>query len=307
MSINPIKATEAIGKSYKSYLSTTLGFQDKELQVQFIKKLDQPEKLIRGPILEATPSFKKAATMSELIDEGVLSPRLRNLKCEGLPLERPLYEHQEKAIRKLVQHNRNIIVATGTGSGKTEAFIVPILNYLLKEEEKGTLCPGVRSLLLYPMNALANDQLARLRRYLENHSSITFGRYTGETKETNRQAIEIYREIHDGQEPLKNELISREQMRETPPHILITNYAMLEYLLMRPKDSELFDGEYAKYWRFIVMDEVHTYSGAKGIETAMLIRRLKDRVVRSKPGKLKCIGTSATLSKGREDFNKIIE
>ena len=96
-------------------------------------------------------------------------------------------------------------------------------------------------------------------------------------------------------------------MRKTPPHILVTNYAMLEYLLLRPEDNEFFDGEYARNWRFIVMDEVHTYGGAKGIEMAMLIRRLKDRVVRSEPGKIQCIGTSATLGSGREDFKRITE
>ena len=87
-----------------------------------------------------------------------------------------------------------------------------------------------------------------------------------------------------------------------PPHILITNYAMLEYLLLRPKDSEFFDGEAGQFWRFIALDEAHIYDGASGIEIAMLLRRLKDRVVRSEPGRLRCIATSATLGRGREDF-----
>jgi len=84
--------------------------------------------------------------------------------------------------------------------------------------------------------------------------------------------------MNPNEEPVKGELLSREEMRESPPHILITNYAMLEYLLLRPKDSPFFDGEYARKWKFLVLDEAHIYTGAMGIEMAMLIRRLKDRV-----------------------------
>ena len=80
-------------------------------------------------------------------------------------------------------------------------------------------------------------------------------------------------------EPLANELVSRQQMWASPPHILLTNYAMLEYLLLRPRDNVFFDGDFAINWRFLVIDEAHTYTGAKGIEMAMLLRRLKDRVV----------------------------
>ncbi|MEW6573198.1 MAG: DEAD/DEAH box helicase [Bacillota bacterium] len=220
-------------------------------------------------------------------------------------MNRPLYRHQEEAIRKLVVGRRNVVVATGTGSGKTEAFLIPILNHLFREEEAGLLGPGVRALLLYPMNALANDQLDRLRKLLKNYPRITFGRYTGETEERHTTALERYRRTFS-EEPLTNELISREQMWETPPHIFLTNYAMLEYLLLRPDDSVFFDGVYARHWRFIVIDEAHTYAGAKGIEMAMLLRRLKDRVVAGEGGKLQCVATSATLG-GKEDACRIID
>jgi hypothetical protein len=90
-------------------------------------------------------------------------------------------------------------------------------------------------------------------------------------------------------------------------HILLTNYAMLEYLLLRPMDTVFFDGDYADYWRFIVIDEAHTYSGAKGIEIAMLLRRLKDRVVGGQTGKLQCIATSATLGGGRDSYPQIVK
>ena len=230
-----------------------------------------------------------------------MSARFRDLKTDKLPLARPLYQHQRQAVEKVVELNRNIVVATGTGSGKTETFLVPILNYLFEEAERNELGPGVRALLLYPMNALANDQLARLRDLLINVQSITFGRYTGETRERENDALELYRKVYQ-REPNPNELISRDVMRNNPPNILLTNYAMLEYLLLRPDDNVFFDGEYAGDWRFLVVDEAHTFTGAKGIEMAMLLRRLKDRVVGAQSGRLCCIATSATLGSDENDF-----
>ena len=106
-------------------------------------------------------------------------------------------------------------------------------------------------------------------------------------------------------EPYPNEFVSREQMRDMPPHILLTNYAMLEYLLLRPDDHVFFDGEQAGSWRFLVIDEAHTYSGAKGIEMAMLLRRLKDRVVEGERGRLRCVATSATRGGGEKDFPEV--
>jgi len=224
-------------------------------------------------------------------------------KFEKDILNRPLYTHQEKALRKAITSKRNLVVATGTGSGKTETFLYPIINYLMGEAKKGTLRnPGVRALLLYPMNALANDQIDRLRTIAKVFPDITFGRYTGETDQNYKNALQSYHVFHDGQDPLPNELICRDQMRDTSPHILFTNYAMLEYLLIRPKDSNLFAGG---RWRFLVLDEVHTYSGALGVEIAMLLRRLKDRVVQSEQGRLQCFATSATLGGGEKDFPKI--
>ncbi|AEF95226.1 Protein of unknown function DUF1998 [Desulfotomaculum nigrificans CO-1-SRB] len=305
MSINPIKATDTISMNYQNYLSTTFKFKDPELQGQLLKILEGKGKFVKGPILEVTPAFQTGASIAQLIDEGLLSKEFMKLKTISLPVHRPLYLHQEKAIRKLSAYGRNIVVSTGTGSGKTETFLIPILNHLFRQAEKGLLGPGVRALLLYPMNALANDQLKRLRLLLANYPEITFGRYTGETEKSYRDAVEKYRKLFK-EGPLRNELISREQMWETPPHILLTNYAMLEYLLLRPQDSVFFDGELARHWHFIVIDEAHTYSGAKGIEIAMLLRRLKDRVVGCQEGSLQCIATSATLGGGTESYPQIV-
>jgi len=301
MSLDPIKTTQAITDSYLNYLSTTFHLKDIDLQQQFEQSIRIPDKFVKGPILEATPPFETSSTIEELIREGVLSPLFRNLRTDKLPLDRPLYRHQHQAIDKSVQYKRNIVVATGTGSGKTEAFLIPILQHLFEQAQRGKLRPGVRALLLYPMNALANDQMARLRDLLENAEYITFGRYTGETKQGQQEALDLYRKTYH-REPHPNELISRENMRKNPPHILLTNYAMLEYLLLRPKDNVFFDGEFAGNWRFIVVDEAHTFTGAKGIEMAMLLNRLKDRIVDSQPGRLQCIATSATLGSDQRDY-----
>jgi len=263
---------------------------------------------VKGPFLEATPPFETKSSLRDLRDEGIVSGEFAKI-TEDIHYERPLYLHQDNALRKAEQ-GENIIVATGTGSGKTECYLLPILNALMKEAEDGTLHqPGVRALLLFPMNALANDQLKRLRGdhsnpddptvgLLEHYPGITFGRYTGETpyKMTPEQRKDYFRKF--GMEPLPNELLAREEMQQSPPHILLTNYAMLEYLLLRPDDSEFFDTpDKARHWRFLVIDEAHTYKGANGTEISMLLRRLKERISHHTSGRqLQCFATSATLA-----------
>lgn len=301
MPLDPIRTTQAITDSYINYLATTFRMRDPNLQSKLEGALSTPDRFVKGPILEATPPFAAGDSLQNLIDKGVLATNFGDLVSPRLPLTRPLYRHQDQAIRRVVQDGRNVVVATGTGSGKTESFLVPILDRLIRENTARQLGPGVRALLLYPMNALANDQVARLSEILSGYPAIIFGRYTGETQKDLRDALQRYRKMYH-RDPLPNELIAREQMWQQPPHILLTNYAMLEYLLLRPGDSIFFDGEFAQHWRFIVIDEAHTYTGAKGIEMAMLLRRLKDRVVASEPDRLRCIATSATLGRGVDDY-----
>jgi len=299
--LHPLKTTDALRESYERYLKTIYPFRDEALRDQFRSALKEDRRLVTGPLLEAAPPYRPGRSLSELVAAGELSPGFREL-CrdnEHLPFERPLYVHQERAIANVVA-GRNLIVASGTGSGKTESFLIPIIDSLLREQSQGTLSqPGVRALLLYPMNALANDQLLRLRQLLSHYPAITYGRYTGETEETPKGALSRFRE-QEKSDPQPNELISRVAMRESPPHILLTNYAMLEYLLLRPQDTEFFDGPTGRHWRFIVLDEAHVYDGATGIEVGMLLRRLRDRVLRGGRG-LRCIATSATLGSGEDD------
>lgn len=290
--IDPVEAAQHIRDDYKRYLKTLLHPNDPRIAAQFNRVVDETDSLSKGPYLQLTPPYAPGHSPQELIEERVLASSFTRLE-PAVPMARPLYAHQEESLRK-VKNGRNLIVSTGTGSGKTESFLLPILDSLLIEHENGTLGPGVRALLLYPMNALANDQVKRIRELLANIPEITFGRYTGETKHTRKEAVELYKEMNGSQTPiLPNELLSREEMQANPPHILLTNYAMLEYLLLRPDDTTLFDGDHAKDWKFIVLDEAHVYAGAQGSEVAMLLRRLKDRVARERS--LQCIATSASL------------
>lgn len=305
--LDPLSAAQRIERDYRRYLQSAFSPADPELGRDFRDQLTNGLRLSRGPILQAQAPYSAGASIASLIDEGVLDHGFLRHDGTLLDLERPLYVHQEQAIRKAVS-GRNLMVATGTGSGKTEAFMLPIVNHLLGEISAGTIeQPGVRALLLYPMNALVNDQLRRLREILNPFPEITFGRYVGETENTRKAAEDDFRRRNPGQSWLPNEMLAREEMKARPPHILVTNFAMLEYLLLRPDEQFFFDGPTGAHWRFFVLDEVHVYDGAKGAEIGMLLRRVRDRVLQSERGKLTCIGTSATLGKGKDDLPRLAD
>ena len=303
MNFNPITASAKIKKYYLRYIETAFFINDESYFRQFREKLADDSSFSKGPYLEATDSFKAGKSLEELINEGVVSPLFRELDQKAMPVSRPLYAHQETSVR-CIGNGENAVITTGTGSGKTESFLLPILNYLFREQEKGTLGPGVRALLIYPMNALANDQVKRLRKLL-NGTKITFGAYTGETEQKQADALNKYKKLNDNKEPLTNELISRDVINETPPNLLITNYAMLEYLMIRPRDNSLFSGAYGSTWKFVVLDEAHTYTGATGIEVAMLLKRLKARL--ETDNTIQYILTSATLGTSEKDNGEVIE
>ena len=290
--MDPLATSELIVGTYRRYLRSLLPVRDPTLAEALAAEIDASPVLTKGPLLESTPAYRPGATLGALIAEGVLDPGFARFGSAALPLDRPLYAHQEQALRK-ARAGRNLVVATGTGSGKTEAFLLPVLSALSAEHAAGTLGPGVRALFLYPMNALANDQLRRLRRLLAATPEITFGRYTGETPEEARAGAAVFEELNPGEPRLPNELLSREEMRQSPPHLLLTNYAMLEYLLLRPADLELFEGAHGGSWRFVVLDEAHVYDGAKAEEVGMLLRRLRHRVAAGR--RLQAIATSATV------------
>jgi ATP-dependent helicase YprA (DUF1998 family) len=306
--MDPVELARKVEERYRRYLKTTFYFRDPVLRASFEQALKDTGRLSKGPYLEATPVFKRGQTPRELF-QGLLGYAPPDSFLNAVQADRPLYQHQEEAIRRVFE-GRNVVVATGTGSGKTEAFLYPIFLHLYREFKESKLGPGVRALILYPMNALANDQRERLGEIcmlLKNSQSpfrFTFGQYTGDTPENESDS---YRNAHshiDGR--YEGELVLRKEMRQQPPHILLTNYSMLEYLLLRPKDSELFDDGRAKWWTFLVLDEAHQYRGSKGIEMAMLIRRLKRRLREGKQaGEFRCIATSASIAGDKEDGGNV--
>lgn len=298
--MNPLEVSTRIATAYSNYLRSSFSTQRQEWREDFADALTSGMDLVKGPFLQATPPFESATTLNDLITEGVLSSGFHRMPSGVFPLARPLYRHQETSIRKALE-GRNLLIATGTGSGKTECVLFPAMELLLREGAAGTLeSPGVRALLLYPMNALANDQLRRFRSILAHFPEITFGRFVGDTRVKQLDAENAFRALFPGQPRLPNELLSRDEMRARPPHILLTNFSMLEYLLLRPEDTPFFDGPTGGHWRLISLDEAHVYDGADGAEIAMLLRRVRERVVSSERGRLTYLATSATLGSDRD-------
>jgi ATP-dependent helicase YprA (DUF1998 family) len=251
-----------------------------------------------------------------LIDEGLLwrepfvslgrpgttGPRLDSLK--GLLLDRTLdipwgfdvlYQHQYEAIQRLSARReggpQNTLVLSGTGSGKTESFLIPVVDACLRSEK-----PGIKAVVIYPMNALANDQLKRLTTLLAGVPEVTFGRYTGDSPE--QDSGDRWRRARPSEAP-PNLRWSRQSMRDMPPDILLTNYVELEYLLLRGKDAELFQNGAPTY---LIVDEIHLFSGILGAEVAALLRRFRQHV--GAGADLCSVGTSATA--GSDELPNLI-
>lgn len=291
--MQPIDIVERVKASYKRYIKTAFPIVDEGLREQVHDRIDGANLLWRGPYLSLQRPYARAN--QTLAEQQAALGLHRDLLAAGEHVDEKgdrnapfgewtLYTHQQESVEQILA-GHNTIVSSGTGSGKTEAFFLPLLNYCLQHPG-----PGVKAVILYPMNALANDQYERFARYLAG-TGVTFGKYTGDTPESESDALQKNKEVRPGWLP-EEAVWYREEIRSAKhrPNILLTNYAMLEYLLLRKLDRVLFDDRL----RFLVLDEVHTYNGARGIEVACLIRRLKEHVGKL-DGKLLCVGTSATV------------
>ena len=251
------------------------------------------EDYLRTSYRIATPFFAKA--LDEFIERGeafkgtylsIQLPFIKSTKKEQPFPETPLpytpYLHQERAFERLTAAPpKPTIVATGTGSGKTEAFLLPILDYCRQVAGQA----GIKAILIYPMNALATDQAKRIAEIIYNIPSlrgkITAGLYIGDLETIPSKRMSESCIITD-----------RYKMRESPPDLLLTNYKMLDYLLIRPNDKPIWEKNQPDTLRFVVVDELHTFDGAQGTDLACLLRRLKARL---RVTDLCPIGTSATL------------
>lgn len=209
------------------------------------------------------------------------------------------YIHQLEAFKR-IGNGESTLVATGTGSGKTECFLYPILQYCYKQRRLGNT--GIKAILVYPMNALAADQAKRIAKLIhdspELRNNVTAGIYVGKSttdKHATSTAMSEQAIITDHNALLRN-----------PPDILLTNYKMLDYLLIRPQDSKLWDGNEPETLKYFVVDELHTFDGAQGTDLACLIRRLSDRL--QTPCEDICfVGTSATMGSGPEDAKHLCD
>jgi len=310
VALNPIVFTENVVKSFLRYQFTTYAFADERLRAQMRKLLaldaTRQSPLLQGPFVSLSRPFSKGAEVDQLISEGLLHPHMRQRIPESIS---HLYGHQEQAIRAIAS-GKTTLVSTGTGSGKTECFLYPIVSKCLKlrDDEEAS---GISAVIIYPMNALAEDQLMRMRSLLAG-TGITFGMYVGKTPEHEHEVAgirmpagssradyeaklaQIRQEKRSETVYPPEEVCSREMMRSAggQPRILLTNVKQIELLLTRQKDVELFADARLD---FLVFDEAHTFTGAQGAETACLIRRLRAFCGRSEQQTV-CIATSATIA-----------
>jgi DEAD/DEAH box helicase domain-containing protein len=266
----PIIVSRQIVEGLKTFLRITFPITTKVFRFHSSRTLiddflDKDGNLAKGPWLEVKLPYRTAET------------------GETLPFSRysiPFtpYQHQVRAFRRLTGSGaRSTIVATGTGSGKTECFMYPILDYCLSHRHS-----GIKAIIIYPMNALATDQARRFAKECSKLDiKLSVGLFTGDDGSNNR-----------GMTP-EQVITHRESLRDNPPDILLTNYKMLDFLLMRPQDQRLWQFNTPGVLRYLVVDELHTFDGAQGTDLACLIRRLRDKL--SAGDEMACVGTSATI------------
>lgn len=268
-----------------------------------------PESLVAEPIYEAAFPHAQGGTLAEI----EMDPHARRV-AEGLVHGNPLFSHQIEAITE-GRKGKTVVVSAGTGAGKTEAFLLPLLDRLYRDHASGAddlTQPGIRAILVYPLNALVNNQIDRIQDMLckpmPNVPALTFAHYTGQLPEIDRGqggGIAVYEAQYGTQHPAQR-LVSREAIRNRPPHILVTNFAMLQRLLVRPADYKIFEPAHLFHrvkervfprLKILVLDEAHAYAGAQAAEIHMLLRRTADRFGTSL-GVVQGFATSATLTSG---------
>ena len=370
---NPIQLFRMLRDTYLRYLDSPFDVRYRDLVRERHELLDQDGRIYREPLLEPVPQYERdARTFRQFASEslrGAWSDRQIEdladfISLELFPDERRPYLHQCDVFREAVLNGNDVVVTTGTGSGKTECFLLPVITALVRESEHWGTAPArppqydwwnsgnrrisqrahedrrtrpaaIRALVLYPLNALVEDQLSRLRmaldspgarEWLENRRSgnrFYFGRYTGRTPVPGTRVPNKIRRLRE--ELLENDLAvqqvtgnpaerffprldggemwSRWDMQESPPDILITNYSMLNIMLMRALEAPIFDQ--TRLWLeedpsrvfHLIVDELHTYRGTPGTEVAYLIRVLVERLgLQPDSRQLRIIGSSASVS-----------
>ena len=296
----PVHASSHVLGGVSEYLATAFSLANPETSHALKAFLEDTERgMFHGPYVRVRLPYARALGWEGLLD--------------WLPSWFTPYHHQAEAFHRLRSKDENedrrpqpTLVITGTGSGKTESFLYPVLDHAVRARARGRT--GVKALLLYPMNALANDQADRLAKLIASESAlagVTAGIYTGESQGNVKKVSE------------SSLITDRDEMRLNPPDILLTNYKMLDQLLLRPEDREIWQKS-ATSLQYLVLDEFHTYDGAQGTDVALLLRRLGLMLKTHQPegflgeyssnplGRVTPVATSATLG-GEGDRQKVLD
>lgn len=276
-----------------------LGVSHKGLREHLIAELSQNNTnngFLSDPVFESMFSWEKSDVTMDNLSGNLLAPSLVNAmdKAGEHRFERSWFpfKHQKKAWETLLNPpHKSLVVTSGTGSGKTECFMVPILNDLAKEYEgSGEPLTGVRALFLYPLNALINSQRERFRAWTDAYDDgLRFCLYNGNTEENK----------HKDQGKYPNEVLTRKVMRDKPAPMLVTNATMLEYMLVRQIDEPIIKQSHGKL-RWIVLDEAHTYIGSQAAELSLLLRRVM-HTFGVLPSDVRFVATSATIGDPKAD------
>ena len=364
---NPIQIYNELRDTYLKYISSGIPFFNEQYDAERKELLKENGTICQPPIIEIVPKYKEQASLEQFCKNENVSNELAKFVQSGLfynnnPEKRILYKHQYNALKESYLNRKHIVVTTGTGSGKTECFLLPIIADLISESSSwSTNRPrAMRTMILYPLNALAEDQMIRLRKSLnsrrENHSGALdwldkyrnghrfyFGRYTGSTPVSGsadsakdkiriekNQLVEEWKaakqaasQNEENRELLYHvpcmekdsaEMWDRLSMQKNAPDILITNYSMLNIMLMRNIEAAIFED--TKRWLaedkshvfHLVIDELHTYRGTAGTEVAYLIRVLLDRLgLTPDSPQVQFLASSASMGENKQTSDFLCE
>lgn len=261
---------DSVVEEYKQFATSFTTICAPDIREQ-VKAIYADQRYWPEPLIQINPRYQRAADVAALAKSGILQPGCAEIfQSDGRPLL--LFKHQEQAVA-LASKEESFVVTTGTGSGKSLCFFIPIVNYVLGARRSGTTPRRTSAIVVYPMNALANSQMEELKKFIGNvpgQQAVTFARYTGQDDDQ-----------------------IREQIADKPPDILLTNFMMLELLMTRQENTDRRVMANCAGLKFLVLDELHTYRGRQGADVALLMRRVRERL---RPERLICIGTSATMA-----------
>lgn len=363
---NPIKIFNEIFDAYVKYINSGLPFFREEYNQERNALIKEAGTICQPPIIEIVPKYHEKATLAEFCANEGVSSELNDFVNTGLFVnnqqqERYLYDHQYEALKEAHINRKHIVVTTGTGSGKTECFLLPVIADLVAESKDWgkTRKRAMRTMILYPLNALAEDQMIRLRKALNSHKDdktgaldwldkhrsghrFYFGRYTGATPVSGTKD-KVQGKLSEEKKLLQNdwkaaqeaakennntellyhvpcmerdsaEMWDRFSMQDNAPDIMITNYSMLNVMLMRNLEAGIFSD--TKEWLeedpshifHLVIDELHTYRGTAGTEVAYLLRILLDRLgLHPNSPQVQFLASSASLEENQQSIDFLSE